>query len=248
MYKKYIYSVALVALFFVFVVEGDRIFVAPKLPQASKSMVTEKKYVSPYVTISAFDDHFREAADSIGWDWKLLAAIGFTESRFDSTALSQVGASGVMQVMPRTLQQFGVPDSLRFEPRRNIMAATGLLKSLDHIFRRIDNVDERSNFVLASYNAGIGHISDAMRLADKYGRNRYKWENSVDTFLILKKEPQYYTDSLCKNGQFNDWKQTIQFIKKVKRRWHKYKKLQEAYDDSIRNIMQNDSTVKFRCK
>ena len=42
---------------------------------------------SPYVQISALDEHFRDAADSIDWDWTLLAAICYTESKFDSNAV-----------------------------------------------------------------------------------------------------------------------------------------------------------------
>ncbi|MBO5865737.1 MAG: lytic transglycosylase domain-containing protein, partial [Bacteroidaceae bacterium] len=57
-------------------------------------------YVSPYTLLSPYDDHFREAADSVGYDWTLIAAIAYTESRFDSTAVSDAGAQGVMQVMP----------------------------------------------------------------------------------------------------------------------------------------------------
>lgn len=243
MLKRLCYSVSLFIVFIIVITGGDRLFIVPEPPTETISENITKRTVSPYINISPFDIHFREAADSLGWDWKFLAAIGFIESRFDSTARSDAGASGVMQVMPRTLQQFGVPDSLHLEPRSNIIAATELLKNLNYIFRRIDNFEERSNFILASYNAGIGHVSDAMRLADKHGHNRYKWKNSVDTFLKLKCQPEYYTDSLCKNGQFSDWKQTLQFVEKVKRTWKRYEDLQEAYNDSIYDILLNDSTI-----
>jgi membrane-bound lytic murein transglycosylase F len=201
MQKGYNTALFLLLLFIILILSGDRIFVAPE-PQPINAE-TEKRYISPYVTLSPYDKHFRKAADSLfHCDWKLLAAIAFTESRFDSTALSGVGAKGVMQIMPRTLRGMGIPDTLHMEPHTNIMAAAALLKDLNRIFRRIKDNDERYNFILASYNAGVGQINDAMRLATKYGRNRYVWENSVDTFLILKGEPEYYNDSLCKNGQF----------------------------------------------
>ncbi|MBQ2787395.1 MAG: transglycosylase SLT domain-containing protein [Bacteroidaceae bacterium] len=238
------YSVTLIVIFIIAVGSGDRLFFVPT-PPPSPSIDTAivKRYVSPYISISPYDRYFREAADSIHWDWKLLAAIGFTESRFDSTAISGVGARGIMQVMPRTLRSLGVPDSMHMDTRSNIMAASKLLKDLNRIFRRIDNLDERTNFILASYNAGIGQVSDAMRLAEKYGHNRYKWNNSVDSFLKFKSLPQYYNDELCKNGKFKDWKQTLQFVKKVKRTWQKYEEMQEAYNDSIYEILLNDSTV-----
>lgn len=242
MFKGSGYSISILLLFIIVALSGDKVFLAPEPPPAPEI----KRQISPYVELSHYDHHFREASDSLfNWDWKLLAAIAFTESRFDSTAQSEAGACGVMQVMPRTLRGIGVPDSLFMNPRRNILAATTLLKELNHIFRRIKTPDERLSFILASYNAGVGHINDAMRLANKYGRNRYKWENSVDTFLILKGEPEYYNDSLCRNGEFKDWKQTLQFVKKVKRTWNRYRKMQERYSDSIYTILQSDSTAEL---
>lgn len=242
MQKGYSTALFLLVLFIIVVLSGDRIFVAPQTKEPEIKI--EKRYVSPYVTLSPYDKHFRKASDSLfHCDWKLLAAIAFTESRFDSTAISGVGARGLMQVMPRTLQGMGVPDSLHMDTRTNIMAAATLLKDLNRIFRRIKDIDERYNFILASYNAGVGQVNDAMRLATKYGRNRYIWKNNVDTFLILKSNPEYYNDTLCKNGQFKDWKQTLQFVQKVKRTWHRFESMQEAYNDSIYSIILNDSTV-----
>ena len=242
MQKGYSTASFLLVLFIIMVLSGDRIFVAPATKEPIKPI--EKQYVSPYVEISPYDQHFRDAADSIfKCDWKLLAAIAFTESRFDSVARSGVGASGVMQVMPGTLRGMGIPDSMHMDTRTNIMAAATLLKDLNRIFRRIKERDERYNFILASYNAGVGQINDAMRLASKYGHNRYKWENSVDSFLILKSQPEYYNDSLCRNGQFKDWKQTLQFVKKVKRTWQTYENMQEQYNDSIYALILNDSTI-----
>ncbi len=244
MQTKYIYPLVLVAAFALFIAEGDFIFRGK-----TKSIYTPTQkttYVSPYVELSPYDAKFREAADTLGWDWKLLAAIAFTESRFDSTAVSGVGACGVMQVMPSTLRGLGVPDSLHMETRNNIMAAAELLSSLDHLYRRIPDFEERSNFILASYNAGAGHIGDAMNLAQKYGRPRYVWHQNVDSFLILKGEPKYYTDSVCRNGSFNDWKQTLSFVKKVKRTWRRYNTLQSRYNDSIQTILASDSTIKIK--
>lgn len=240
---RYIYPIALIVAFVMFIAEGDVIFRGKV--RGVYVYTPQYKYISPHINISPYDDKFREAADTLGWDWKFIAAIAFTESRFDSTAVSGVGACGVMQVMPSTLRGFGVPDSLHMETRSNIMAAAELLGSLDHLYRRINNFEERSNFILASYNAGAGHIGDAMNLAQKYGRPRYVWHQNVDSFLILKGLPEYYTDSVCRNGSFNDWKQTLSFVRKVKRTWRRYNILQERYNDSIGILLANDTTIKL---
>lgn len=206
----------------------------------------EYEYLSPHVTLSHYDDFFREAADSIELDWMLIAAIAYTESRFDSTAVSTVGARGVMQMMPRTLQGLEVPDSLYADNRHNIMASARYLKSLFYMFRRVKNYDERINFVLASYNAGYGHIMDAMRLARKHGHDRHKWNASVDSFLIKKSIPEYYNDSICRNGEFKDWKQTLSFVNKVRRHWKRFYNMQQEYSDSINAVMAADTLKRIR--
>lgn len=202
-------------------------------------------YISQYAELSPYDHHFREAADSIGYDWTLLAAIAFTESRFDSTAVSEAGAQGVMQVMPETMRGFGIPDSLHTDNRTNIMTAALLLQSLEKYFRQIKDKDERMKFILASYNAGFGYIHDAMRLARKYGYDSHKWNENVDSFLIHMSHPQYYTDTLCRNGEFNGSQETLSFVRKVHRNWNRFQDIQQSYSDSIRKLILTDNTIRI---
>ena len=242
MKSRFIYPIALLALLAIFVICGNIFF--RYSPVEYKEPVEEDiryTYLSRYVELSDYDDDFRKAASVIGYDWTLIAAIAYTESRFDSTAVSEAGACGVMQVMPNTLRGFAIPDSMHMNPQVNIMAATELLKALEKRYRYIRNPKERINFVLASYNAGYGHINDAMRLAHKHGKNKYQWNGSVDTFLIYKSRPEYYNDTLCRNGEFKDWRQTLSFVKKVRRNWKRFSRKQDAYSDSIREIAASDT-------
>ena len=199
-------------------------------------------YIPRHVYLSDYDNHFRDAAGIVGYDWTLIAAIAYAESRFDSMAVSEAGACGVMQVMPNTLRGFDIPDSMHMDPRTNILAASELLKALDRRFRYIHNKEERINFVLASYNAGYGHIQDAMQLAKKHGKNRFIWNNSVDSFLVYKSLPEYYTDTLCRNGVFNGWRETLSFVKKVNRNWERFSRIQQEYTDSINMIVASNPT------
>jgi membrane-bound lytic murein transglycosylase F len=121
------------------------------------------------------------------------------------------------------------------------MAAAKLLDILEKQYRYISDSEERINFILASYNAGFGHILDAMRLAHKHGKNKHVWQENVDSFLIYKSLPEFYTDSLCRNGEFKDWKQTLSFVRKVNRNWKRFSKRQKAYRDSIDAVMENDT-------
>lgn len=242
---NFIYPLALLAAFATFITHGNTIFGYEKKAVIPIEEKPTYSYISPYVNLSHYDNHFREAADTLDYDWTLIAAIAFTESRFDSTAISEVGACGVMQMMPKTMRGFGVPDSLHMDNRINIMTATKLLKSLERQYHYITDKNERINFVLASYNAGFGHILDAMRLAHKHGKNRHVWHENVDTFLIYKSQPEYYTDTLCRNGEFKDWRQTLSFVRKVNRNWKRFSKKQKAYKDSINLIIACDTLKKI---
>ena len=183
--------------------------------------------VVPTFRISAYDSIFQRYADTIGWDWKMLAAVAYVESKFDTSATSAVGAQGLMQMMPQTARAMGVPEGMERDPEESVRAAVDYFAYLSRLFRRVPE-NERIHFVLASYNAGFGHIQDAMRLAEKYGKNRHVWDHSVETFLRLKNDSIYYTDSLCRNGRFTGIETTL-FVRKVQHKYSEYCLREERY-------------------
>jgi membrane-bound lytic murein transglycosylase F len=148
--------------------------------------------------LSPFDEYFMEAADTLGWDWRLLAAQAFKESKFDPEARSWAGAVGLMQLLPVTAKGYGVTDLL--DPEENIKAGTAHLLWLTEIWKEmIDDPEERIKFVLASYNVGHGHVRDARHLTEKYGGDPSDWEN-VAEYLLKKSQPSYYNDPVVEFG------------------------------------------------
>ena len=206
----------------------------PKLTIADVSVSSDTAVVvdtAPIFRVSAYDSIFRAYADTIGWDWKILAAVAYVESKFDTAAVSSVGARGLMQIMPQTARAMGIPEGLEHDPDESVRAAAAYFEYLSHLFRRVPE-GERINFVLASYNAGFGHIQDAMRLASKYGKNRYVWNDNVESYLRLKNDSVYFTDSLCRNGRFNAT-ETILFVRRVQHKYGEYRLQEEmamSYD------------------
>lgn len=172
--------------------------------------------------ISHYDDLFKKYADSIGWDWKLLASLAYKESNFDTSVVSWAGAKGLMQLMPRTARIMGVPEGKEHNAEESVKAATRYLKLMEKSFKSIPDPDERTNFVLASYNAGIGHIFDAMALAEKYGHDKYRWIDNVEKYVLLKSKPEYYNDSVCRNGYFRGL-ETYNFVREIRARHNIYK-------------------------
>lgn len=183
--------------------------------------------IIPQFIISPYDSLFQHYADTVGWDWKMLAAVAYVESKFDTAATSAVGAKGLMQLMPVTARAMGIPEGEEQNARQSVRAASLYFAELNQMFRRVPPA-ERPHFVLAAYNAGFGHIQDAMRLARKYGKDRYVWHDNVATYLLLKNDSLYYTDSLCRNGRFKGL-ETVAFVNKVQRKYADYNRREEHF-------------------
>ncbi len=165
--------------------------------------------------ISPYDGSFKKHAPISGYDWRLLAAIGFNESRFDNDIISWAGAQGVMQIMPITAKALGIDSSDLSNADSNILAAAKLLKKLDtSLADKVPDADERLRFVIAAYNCGLGHIFDSMALAEKYGLDSTKWLGNVSEAALMKSRPQYYNDPVVKNGYFRG-RETTEFVDKV---------------------------------
>lgn len=149
-------------------------------------------------SISPFDNMIKKGADELGWDWRLLASLIYKESRFDTSAISYAGATGLLQLMPVTLERFGVENPN--DPMESLMGGVNYLKYLDRFWReRVPESNERVKFILASYNVGHGHVLDAYNLTIKYKKNSQNWSN-VAEFLKLKTNPAYYNDPVAKSG------------------------------------------------
>lgn len=172
--------------------------------------------------VSDYDDLFRKHAKAEGLDWRLIAAIAFTESGFDTTIVSRKGALGIMQVMPETLKNYTGKEVHEANTDDILDAAIKVLKDNQRNLSAIPQED-RMKFVLAAYNSGLGHLRDAQRLAEKYGRNKLKWEGNVEDFIRLKSQEAFYTDSVCKNGFLNG-EETVKFVSDVIERWEMIKK------------------------
>lgn len=172
--------------------------------------------------ISHFDHYFKEYAKKINWDWRLLASLAYTESNFDSTAVSWAGAKGLMQLMPRTARAMGVPSGKEFYVEENIKGATKYIATVEKYFLKLEK-EERIKFVLGSYNAGVGHIFDARALADKYGHDQNVWNNNVEKYILLKSNREYFTDPVCKHGYFRGT-ETYNFVREIIARYDFYQK------------------------
>ena len=153
---------------------------------------------------------FEEAAHASGLDWRLLAAVGYQESKWQPKAVSPNGAQGIMMLMAETAGTVGVSD--RLDPRQSIHGgAKYLAQVIQTIPERIPE-PERTWLALASYNVGYGHLEDARVLAQMQGRNPDAWED-VKQFLPLLAQPQWHTR--VKRGYARGW-EPVKFVEQVR--------------------------------
>lgn len=171
--------------------------------------------------LSPYDNLIKEGAVTLGWDWRLLAAVIYQESRFHPEDESWAGARGLMQLMPETAERFGANDLN--DPRQSLRAGVKYLKYLDRYWSKtIKDPDERIKFVLASYNSGLGHILDAQKLASKYKKDPAKWKDNVGEFLLKKSIPDYYQDPVVKSG-YCKCEEPVNYVSSVLDRYEEYK-------------------------
>ena len=188
----------------------------------SSTIIRSDYYALNTGKVSKYDDLIKEYSDTINWDWRLLASLICQESRFDPNVRSGAGAYGLMQVMPLTGKRFGI--DVTTSPKNNIKAGVMYINWLHSVFDpKIEDENERLNFILASYNAGPGHVFDAMKLADKHGMDPHKWAD-VEIWLQKKSEPRYYNDEVVKSGYFKG-KESVAFVSEILDRYEHYKNI-----------------------
>ncbi|MSP85886.1 MAG: membrane-bound lytic murein transglycosylase MltF [Methylotenera sp.] len=133
---------------------------------------------------------FKQAQNITGIDWRLLAAVSYRESHWDTYSTSPTNVRGLMMLTEGTADLMGVTD--RLDPKQSIPAgARYLLKLRDTVPERIPEPD-RTYMALAAYNIGYGHVEDARVLATRLKLNPDSWADVKKT-LVLLKNPEYYT-------------------------------------------------------
>lgn len=191
-----------------------------KSPRTSLLRVTSDYSSLGGNKISKYDDLIKKGAEKLGWDWRLLAALIYQESKFISNNESWAGARGLMQLMPETAKRFGAanPD----DPKQSIKAGVNYLRHLDKYWaKNITDPDERLKFVLASYNAGLTHIIDARGLTKKYDKNTVVW-SEVEYFMLKKSDPEYYRDPVVAAG-YCKCEEPVNYVKNVLACFEEYK-------------------------
>jgi peptidoglycan lytic transglycosylase F len=155
---------------------------------------------------------FQQAAAKYGLDWRLLAAIGFQESRWDPQATSPNGATGVMMLTSNTAVAMGIRQRDRMNARDSIFAGARYLAELRSMVPTHIPEPDRTWFTVAAYNVGFGHMEDARIIAQRLGKNPDSWAD-VSQELPKLAEPRWYLRAKC--GYAQGW-QPVEYVKHVR--------------------------------
>jgi membrane-bound lytic murein transglycosylase F len=167
--------------------------------------------------ISPYDAIVKKYAHQYGFDWRLIVAQMYQESRFDPQAESWMGAKGLMQVMPRTAQEINLTNLE--DPETGIHAGIKYMQWVRNRFEPELDIKVRMWFTLAAYNAGQGHIKDARRLAQQKGWNPNRWFNNVERAVLLLSKQKYA--SKARYGYVRG-QEPVNYVRKIRNRFNAY--------------------------
>jgi membrane-bound lytic murein transglycosylase F len=172
--------------------------------------------------LSPYDDIIRRYSKRLDWDWRLLASLIYQESNFFPDVVSWVGAIGLMQLMPDVAEKYGITDES--SPEEHILAGVKHLQQINKILPEEIPEEERIQFMLATYNVGLGHILDARRLAVLNEKDPNIWFDNVELELLKKQDPTIVRDSIIRHG-YARGQETVDLVRNVLERWRHYQNL-----------------------
>lgn len=140
--------------------------------------------------LPAYTELFKQAALATGFDWKLLAAVGYQESHWNPDAVSPTGVRGLMMLTNPTASEMGVTD--RTDPAQSIDGGARYLRSLKDRLPESITGDDRLYMAMAAYNVGLGHLYDARNIAETRGGDPNSWQD-VRAALPLLQQREWYS-------------------------------------------------------
>ena len=133
--------------------------------------------------LPTYEPLFRRVARATGYDWRLLAAIGYQESHWNPQAVSPTGVKGLMMLTNATAELVDIDD--RTDPEQSLVGSVRYLKLLDDQIPGEIEKPDRQWFILAGYNVGFGHIEDARILTGQQGGNPNVWYEVRERLPLL---------------------------------------------------------------
>jgi membrane-bound lytic murein transglycosylase MltF len=136
----------------------------------------------------SYVEFFKKYAAQYDFDYLMLVALGYQESRLNQDTRNPSGAVGIMQVMPKdaAAAPIDIPNVESAGP--NIHAGTKMLRTIEDTYFKDPKLDALNKTLLtfASYNAGPTRIAELRSKAASERLNPDKWFGNVE--LVVARE------------------------------------------------------------
>ena len=178
----------------------------------------------PFGSISRYDKYFKQYGEAYRMDWHLLASLVYQESKFRHNIVGKGNTYGLMQFAPVTASRYGV--GVGSAPEKQIQSGCLHLHHLQLLLMREGVWDSAQlvPMVIAAYNAGGGHLTDAIALARAEGLNPRVWEpHGVQEALLMLGERKYGRHPAVRNGRYAGGRHTVRYVQSVLERNEAYK-------------------------
>lgn len=207
-----------------------------------KQKIEEKKRLNQFkedfvnsrymMALSKYKPIIKKYSKRYGFDWRLIVAQIMQESKFKERAKSHVGATGLMQIMPKTAKELTKELDIQYilkNPRENIAAGIYHMKKQYNYFPNADHAN-RTKLSLAAYNCGIGRVFDAQSIAKHFRLSPNKWNNVKQYLSKLKAQDweihlQVWPQGKPKYGYFYGSEETITYVDNIWTLYSIYKKI-----------------------
>lgn len=178
-----------------------------------------KETVGTPGSLSPYDALIQKASQKYGYDWRLVAAQIYQESRFDPQRKSWCGAQGLFQIMPTTARELGIQDP--FDPNQGIEGGLKYMARITKHFEDVPDPVERYKLALAGYNCGPGHVDDARALLKSQHKPAETWAEVKDAMLALSKEKVHGATKFgyCRCGE------PVDYVRHITERYDGYRQL-----------------------
>lgn len=213
---------------------------SPNLEKISKDVKDpQRKFYqgSSDEILAEYGDVIKQECSYYKLDWRLVLAIIKQESAFTSDAVSHAGAYGFMQIMPKTgsLLESELNIEEHTSPKNNLIAGIYYYATL---VGRYDGagIPNKYKFALAAYNAGSGHVEDAMTLAYYDNKNYLDWDIVKEYMKRLAPGNDSLHQAVWKsrppNGVFANWKEPYNYVDNIIYYWGEYKRIYPLPEDN----------------
>ena len=224
------------------VLQGIERHIAEKKRQQEQVAEFRRKYLPQNFSeqVKKYLPRIRKYSKWYGLDWRLIVAQILKESYFKENARSNMGAVGLMQIMPKTAWEITRELDIAYitkDPRENITAG------IYYLYKQLENfpganAENRLKLALAAYNCGAARIYDAQDIARFKKLDPDTWDAVKECLPLLTMDNwslhlEIWEQGVPTYGYFYGYGQTIDYVDDI---MGKYDILKQMYKLDINSI------------